>query len=127
MNTQFNRNNRTDLTAVRSLAGRFSRCLTAFTLALVMACATANSPVRAQASMAATASYHLYVRYDVNHVPSPSGTLTDITGSSTNDGDGHVVDFYGNVFVLQSDGSITDTSNTVVGYSVVQGDVDNIP
>jgi len=92
--------------------------LWAVTLGLIVTL-SAGMPGSAVRALDTTTAYevnHAYVHYSADHVPVSTGDLTDISGATTIDQEGHTYDLYGNLLSFNADNSITDVNSQVVGF-----------
>lgn len=99
------------ITAAKGLVKRFS----AVTLSALVVCTMMSASIQAYGYTLG----HDYVHYTANHVPSPTGTLEDITGGITDGSDGHVYDRYGNQLTINANSTISNSASQVVGFVYV--------
>jgi hypothetical protein len=127
MFNSFNRRASSTLnTAMRLIATRATQLAAALALCLLISGTVQPSTARAARQITTLSTIQIFVSYNSSHILDPSGTLTNITGQ-TNDQDGHTRDLYGNELIFNTNGSISDINNTVVGYVMTEGPVDTIP
>ena len=94
---------------------RMSRWGSFVALCLVLVGAMAPGSVRADDPAPPMVHGHCYVHYTYNHILSATGPISELLGTTT-DSDGHVMDFYGNRVIFNTDSTIADINNTVVGF-----------
>jgi hypothetical protein len=57
----------------------------------------------------------IYICYDSNWVPTPTGTPIDVTADIVQDNQGHVHDLHGNAFTLDNANGTVEYGDEVVG------------
>ena len=98
-----------------TIAQRIARFATAFSLCLILTAGMAMGSVTTANMLTDLLPGHAYVHYTTDHLLSPTGDVVEML-NTTPTSDGHVYDLYGNLATFNSDGTIFDVNNAVVGF-----------